>query len=442
MHKLFHRTAGRLLALALAGLVLLALPAPIRQASAAAPTSDSGTVCTTGAAGSPTFSLTTQTGYISMPDGNSVFMWGLSAGSNGFQAPGPILCVNQGDTVTIVLHNTLAEPTSLIFPGQQGVQANGHASQPEFSGTTVTSLAKSAAANGGSVTYSFVASQPGTYIYESGTNPEKQMQMGLFGALIVRPGTAPYAYSSASAVNYAYDSAKTAYSTNNEYVMIFSEIDADIHSAVELGQSYDPTRYAPKYWMINGRSFPDTIAPNGASWLPTQPYSALVHIKQYDASTNPQPALIRLLNVGTLTHPFHPHGADSHVIARDGRALEGPAGQDMTYDKFLVNIGAGQTWDVTYKFVNIDPWSPTNPIPVPLPQPQNLTYKDSATWYSGSPYLGFKSALPNGVISYNQCGEYYHVWHSHALNEATNYGVGFGGLFTLARIDPLNGAGC
>ncbi len=37
------------------------------------------------------------------------------------------------------------------------------------------------------MTYSFVASKPGTYIYESGTNPEKQVRMGLFGALIVRP---------------------------------------------------------------------------------------------------------------------------------------------------------------------------------------------------------------------------------------------------------------
>ena len=39
--------------------------------------------------------------------------------------------------------------------------------------------------------------------------------------------------------------------------------------------------------MINGRSMPDTLAPNNASWLPTQPYGALVHIQPYDAATNP-----------------------------------------------------------------------------------------------------------------------------------------------------------
>src|SRR6202035_5971923 len=38
-------------------------------------------------------------------------------------------------------------------------------------------------------TYSFVASHPGTYLYESGTSPELQDQMGLIGTLIVRPNT-------------------------------------------------------------------------------------------------------------------------------------------------------------------------------------------------------------------------------------------------------------
>ena len=33
--------------------------------------------------------------------------------------------------------------------------------------------------------------------------------------------------------------------------------------------------YHPRYWLINGRGFPDSIADNGASWLPTQPYGAL-----------------------------------------------------------------------------------------------------------------------------------------------------------------------
>jgi hypothetical protein len=32
---------------------------------------------------------------------------------------------------------------------------------------------------------------------------------------------------------------------------------------------------------------------------------------------------------------------------------------------------------------------------------------DSATFYSGGPYLGEQGALPPGVTSFNQCGEYF-----------------------------------
>ena len=136
-------------------------------ANAQGPQSD-GMVCTYG----PTFTLTTGTGYIGTPDGNVVYMWGLSSGSDPFQYPGPVLCVNQGETVTIVLHNSLNRKTSLIFPGQENVLADGQPDGPEFSGSTLASLARTAAANGGSVTYSFVAERPGTFVYQSGTETE------------------------------------------------------------------------------------------------------------------------------------------------------------------------------------------------------------------------------------------------------------------------------
>ena len=69
----------------------------------------------------------------SCPDGNTMFMWGYSAGGGAFQHPGPVLCVNQGDTVTVILHNTLAEDVSIMFPGQENVLANGAPAQPQFS---------------------------------------------------------------------------------------------------------------------------------------------------------------------------------------------------------------------------------------------------------------------------------------------------------------------
>src|SRR5262245_60655341 len=120
-----------------------------------------GMVCTAGAAPGATFNLVANSGYIETPDGNSVFNWSYAdQNTNGghFQEPGPVLCVNQGDTVTINLHNGLdvhpAQPSmvpqnvSIVLPGQQDVTATG--------GTPGAFTRE--APPGGDVTYSFTAS--------------------------------------------------------------------------------------------------------------------------------------------------------------------------------------------------------------------------------------------------------------------------------------------
>ena len=127
-----------------------------------------------------TFTLTATDGHISTPDGNSIYTWSYGLGGSSMQFPGPTLIVNQGDTVTVRLNNTLDVPTSLVFPGHR-VRASGG-----VAGTlTNESLPGCFAAN--CVTYTFVASQPGTYMYHSGTEQDLQIEMGLAGALIVRP---------------------------------------------------------------------------------------------------------------------------------------------------------------------------------------------------------------------------------------------------------------
>jgi len=43
------------------------------------------------------------------------------------------------------------------------------------------------------------------------------------------------------------------------------------------------------------------------------------------------------------------------------------------------------------------------------------------------------------VTSYNQCGEQYFPWHSHAVNEFQAFNEGFGGMGTLIAIFPPGG---
>jgi FtsP/CotA-like multicopper oxidase with cupredoxin domain len=412
------------LALLLLMALLLAL-APVGSGSVATaqgPQSE-GMVCTTG----PTFNLTTHDGYIGTPDGNVVYMWGLSSGADPFQYPGPVLCVNQNDTVTIILHNTFDRDVSLIFPGQEGVTADGQPDGPVFNGSNLVSLAKVAPANGGSVTYSFVASQPGTFLYQSGTDPSIQVPMGLFGALVVRP---------TMGANYMYNRADTQFDPNREYLSLLSEVDPILSQRMEAGQPFNSKNYHPRYWFINGRGFPDTIAPNFASWLPGQPYGSLTIIEPWESTLNPIPAAIRYLSVGSIDYPFHPHGNNVRIVGRDGMPLE--SGPDtLAFDKYSIPVGPGQTWDALFSWYDPEAYdSITAPISVTFPNLFDMFY---GPLFGGSPYLGEQGAIPVGVTSQNQCGEYYHIAHNHALYQITSWGVVMTGMATYTRIDPPGG---
>jgi hypothetical protein len=424
--------------------VLLGAPATGQAAK-------TGMVCTPGG---PTFNLVANTGDIETPDGNSVFLWSFAnqaAPINGhFQSPGPVLCVNQGDTVTINLHNGLNshpsganEPVSIVLPGQDSVSASGGSA----------GLFTREAAPGGDVSYTFQANHPGTFVYESGTDPSKQLEMGLYGALVVRPKTGATAHP-----DWAYGSS-TQFDTNREYLIMLNELDPDLHHAVETGGAYDFTKMHNRYFAVNGREFPDTIQDNGVSWLPNQPYGALVRLQPYCnptpppggdplnppagcTSTSPDnhlPALIRMINVGDMNHPYHPHGNHLRQIAQDGRAFA----DNFTSEHFGETIGSGQTEDFLLVWTDQDAWNVNGrPFPNSIASIdyRNLTFKDNNTFFSGSAYLGRKGTLPTGVVQQNVCGEWYFPWHSHALNEFANFDEGFGGMATLMRVDP--GGGC
>lgn len=388
-----------------------------------------GVICTSKTGSNPTFTLTTKTGYINTPDDNVVFMWGYSEGASAFQHPSPVLCVNQGDTVTVILHNTLPEDVSITFPGQENVLANGTPIQPQFDGGgLVTSLTNVALANGGSVTYSFVANNPGTFLYQSGTNPAKQVRMGLFGALIVRPTLG---------ANYANNRTDSQFNPNTEFLVLLSEIDPYLSQAVERGQAFNMSNYHPRYWLINGRGFPDSFAPNFVSWLPNQPYGALAKLEPWNASTNPLWSLTRYLSVASVDLPMHPHSKSALVTARDGRTLEGPSGEDMAYENFSIPMNPGGTWDGLFRWYDSDNYNPsTNPVTVDVPSPIDVGW---GMLYSGSPYLGQQGDFPVDFTTMNMCGEYYVISHVHALHKITSWGAPMTGPITFLRIDPPGG---
>ena len=229
---------------------------------------------------------------------------------------------------------------------------------------------------------------------------------------------------------------------------LLSEVDPYQHAAWAIsgnvGQNFNMNNYRARYWLINGRGFPDSIADNYAPWLPAQPYGALARIYPNDkylpngsinpSPAHPLPAVERFINVGTEEYPFHPHGQNGLVIGRDGNPLEGSGGEDLSFEKFAVNIGPGQTWDVAFSWHDAENYNPTtHPVPVTLPDLVNMTL---GMFYGGSPYLGVTETMPPGVSTLNQCGEYYIISHNHALFQLDAFGMTMAGPITYLRVDP------
>jgi len=385
----------------------------------------------------PSFSLTASAGYVSVPDGGSIYAWGYSTGGS-MQLPGPTLEVTAGDVVTVTITNALpaaAGNVSAIFPGHQVTASGG-----------VPGLLTFEAPPGGSVTYTFTAGQPGTYLYHSGTRPDLQVELGLYGALIVRPA----APSAGCAVS-AYDHSATCF--DREYLFLLSEIDIEIHREAER-QASGPgpmtvatEPYHSEYWLINGRAAPDTMAAGGTSLLPTQPYNSLPRMHPGER------VLMRVIGAGRQMHPFHHHGNHARVLARDGRLLLSStdstklAGPSLftilslpggTVDAIFEWTGKDLGWDI-YGHAATDPlepaeWAPDHgrPIPVTLPDLSVLTF---GGFWSGSPFLGLLGSLPPGEGGLNPNAGFVFMWHSHTERELVNNDVFPGGMMTMLIIE-------
>ena len=275
-HALTRTRALLVLVMAVAGLTLVSSPA-----SAAA----------------VTINLCASNGQITMPDSTVVPVWGFvqtaSCGPNlvnDANFPGAPLVLNENDTVTVNVTNSLPAGT---LPHALRFEIPGIAFDP--GGTD--------AAIGATVTRTFTASAPGTYQFQSGGDAGRQEAMGLYGALIVRSLTA----------NQAYDVAATAYDV--EATLVLSAIDAGFNAAPD---TFDLHAYRATYWLINGKAYPQTA-----------PIAATVG----------QRVLLRYVNGGFDNTTMLLLGMHERVLARDARLLGNP------FDADAETIPAGGTED-------------------------------------------------------------------------------------------------
>jgi FtsP/CotA-like multicopper oxidase with cupredoxin domain len=239
--------------------------------------------------------LCAKAGTLDLPGGTTVPVWGfarLDAGQTCADvtpgSPGPVLDVPVGTSVTITVHNDLAEAVSLELPGQTVAQ-----DAPE-------------APPGGTAAFSFTASAPGTYLYASPNNAGRQRAMGLYGALIVRPTTD----------GRAYDDAASGFDV--EKVLVLSAIDPAFNANPD---DFDTRTFAPTYWLIDGKAYPDT-----------EPIDA-------GAVGAGRRVLLRYVNAGFDNSSMALLGVRERVLARDAHPLNNP------FSAVAETIPAGSTAD-------------------------------------------------------------------------------------------------
>jgi FtsP/CotA-like multicopper oxidase with cupredoxin domain len=302
-----------------------------------------------------TFNLVATPSYISQPDGAFLYSWGYgcdgapagfapaaitNAACGNMQIPGPTLIITAPASgtmnVTIKLTNNLptaAGNTSILFPGFNVTSSGG-----------VPGLVTQEATPGASVTYTLAipSTAAGTHSYYSGSQGDLQVEMGLYGAIIVLPSHVPAECIGANATSIAaknrlarshwgetdFRLAAAAYNHpeacyDREYLFQFSEMDPRIHREAEEQSSLACTGcmsvatepYVPAYYLINGRSMPDLMDPNYALEYPHQPYNGNPHMHPGELT------LVRIIGQGRWQHPFHEHGNHVRILGRDGNLI-------------------------------------------------------------------------------------------------------------------------
>ena len=243
------------------------------------------------------------------PDGGaSVRMWGFVEDPGSCATlpnswlPGPTQQGVVNGTFSITLRNCLSEPISLIIPGletsltpQTFVDAKGR--------TRVRAFTHEVPADNGAtvVTYTWNNLRAGTYLYQSGSHPARQVPMGLYGALTV--GKDPAA--------------------TRDLLLLFSEIDPALHGNAEAANTKN---YKPKYYLINGQSaLPGTAPPVTGG------------------GRNQQTLQLRFLNAGLMTHVPTIQGPYMQLIAEDGYRYPYPR------EQYSVLLPAGKTIDALWR---------------------------------------------------------------------------------------------
>jgi hypothetical protein len=167
---------------------------------------------------------------------------------------------------------------------------------------------------------------------------------------------------------FAYNDGDGSTGYHREFAMFLSEVWAEAHWADAHIQLPEWSDYRADFALLNGRVYPDTLAPNGSidpfnpvrddgttggvagDLLPTagfehlqyQPLSALV------SCIAGERVLLRFANLGFKESSMTLAGIKMRVVGKDATPMRGRDGTDTSYEASTVSFGAGESIDAIF----------------------------------------------------------------------------------------------
>ncbi len=240
--------------------------------------------------------------------------------------PGSQIRVMEGEKVKITFKNELPVPSSIHW--------HGITVPNEMDG--IPGVTQNAVQPGESFTYEFTPTIPGTYMYHTHQDAVNQMDMGLYGTIIVEPKEKTYDRDYTLMFDeWISDSQKSNMPMND-----MGEMD---HSGMNHGGgSAAPDNSHGSQDMGHDMSIYDIYTINGKSGDAIEP----LKVKEGEK------VRLRLVNPGYLSHNIHLHGHDIKVVAVDGQDVNEP----KEVKDQLISIAPGERYDIEFTANNPGEW--------------------------------------------------------------------------------------
>ena len=315
----------------------------------------------------------------------------LDIGVMNGNIPAPLMAIDEDDEFFLTLSNVGMIMRPDLFE-QHTVHFHGYPNASAFyDGVPDASVAINI---GGSFTYYYLAPDAGTYFWHCHITPPEHLQMGMVGQLYVRPrqnrvpvGQGLYTYlgyqqndlrtacplssdtvhsdilcsnplpAGGSAVNtatrvstggYAYNDGDGSTYYDVEYPLQIHGFDPNFHF---VGMTFNPEGFADmkdKYFLLNGRSYPDTVA---SGPMETQTTDGANHFSQPLPSIINIPAgkkaLLRISDLDVTEYQtLASLGIPMHVIGYNAKLLRDQSGNNLDYYTNSITLAGGESLDV------------------------------------------------------------------------------------------------